>query len=596
MSGWEDSVVHAGREPKAPLRVLIIGGAGAFGSRIARLLADVPGLEIILGGRSRARTEALAAELQGAHPNAVFKPAYVDRDEGLGEALAEHAADIVIDAAGPFQEHDYRVAQAALHAGAHYIDLADSREFVLGFDRLDALAKRAECVALSGVSSVPAISSAVVAALAEGLTPVEIRIGITPGAGAPFGRAVAESVLSHVGKPSERRIAGEWRQVYGWQDLGRRKLKVRKLKTLRRWLSHCDVPDLDGLARIYPSADTITFHAGIEPSILHLGLWLLSWPVRWGRIRDLSRHTDRLLKWANRLGGRRARPGGMFVDVVGHDADGKWLKRTWTLFAPAGRGPVIPAIPAALLAQEIQRGAVPAGGRAAYNCLRLEALEGAFDKLGIMTQTVEAAMPVPVFEHALGADAAKLAPAIRRVHQGQAPLVLEGEAAVTGGATPQARFLSRLVGFPAEGDSVAVRIEIKPNGRREIWSRRFGRRGFRTSVAAGGKPGGRRITERFGPFAFDLRLAPGEDRLAYVMTRARFLGIPYPRFLAPKVTALETAEDNRFRFDVRIEHFFFDLIVHYRGWLVPVQHAGPSLASVRDRTRATKIADPAWPF
>jgi hypothetical protein len=325
-------------------------------------------------------------------------------------------------------------------------------------------------------------------------------------------------------------------------------------------------------------------------------LWLLSWPVRWGRIKDLSRHTDRLLALARYLGGRRARAGGMFAEVVGFDGDGKWVKRTWTLFAPPGRGPIIPAIPAALLVQEIQRNAVPYGARAAYDCLSLELLENAFDKLGIMTQSAETAMPRPVFEHALGADAAKLAAPIRKVHQGYVPLVLEGEATVKGGHSLQARLLGRLFGFPKEGDSVPVRVEIAPKGKRERWVRRFGKRRFFTTLKAGGKAGGRRVTEVFGPFAFDLRLAPDENQLGYVLTRARLLGVPYPRFLAPRVTASETAADERFLFDVKIEHFLFDLIVHYRGWLVPVQHAGASLAIARDKARTVHLADPSWPF
>ncbi|MFO1186402.1 MAG: DUF4166 domain-containing protein [Alphaproteobacteria bacterium] len=151
-------------------------------------------------------------------------------------------------------------------------------------------------------------------------------------------------------------------------------------------------------------------------------------------------------------------------------------------------------------------------------------------------------------------------------------------------------------GFTGESDGVSVRVEIAPAGRRERWSRKFGKRRFHSTLKAAGKAGGRRVTEKFGPFAFDIRLAPDESRLGFVVTRARVFGIPYPRILAPKVTAFETAEDDRFMFDVKIEHFLFDLIVHYRGWLVPVQHAGPSLATARDKARPTKLADPTWPF
>jgi len=39
----------------------------------------------------------------------------------------------VIHCAGPFQSQDYRVALAAMAAGAHYLDLADGRQFVARF-------------------------------------------------------------------------------------------------------------------------------------------------------------------------------------------------------------------------------------------------------------------------------------------------------------------------------------------------------------------------------------------------------------------------------------------------------------------------------
>jgi hypothetical protein len=575
---------------------LIIGGAGAFGSQIARLLAQTPGFELVLGGRGRPRTEAVATELRGSFPQANVSALFVDRDAGLAELLAENAFDIVIDAAGPFQGHDYRVAQAALQAGAHYLDLADARDFVQGFDRLDAIARRANKVAISGASSVPAISSAAVGALAEGLTVIEIRLGITPGAGVPWGRSVAAAVLSQIGKASQRRVAGEWRRVFGWQDLRRRTLQVRKSKAMHRWLSHCDVPDLDGLARRYPSADTVTFHAGIEPSSMHLGLWALSWLVRWGRVRDLSRYTDRLLGLARRLSGHRPRPGGMFAEIVGFDDQGRWLRRVWTLYAPPGRGPVIPAIPAALLVQALARDELPPGARGAYETVPLQALENMFDRFGITTQRSETAMPAPLLEHALGAELAVLPGPIRKLHQGHVPLVLEGEARVRSGSHPAAPFVRRLFGFPDDSQSVPVRVEITPSGSRERWSRKFAERRFRSTLKAIGAAGSRRVAERFGPFSFDMRLAPDESRLVYELTQVRFLGTPLPRFLAPRVAAEERVEDARFIFDVRIELYQLGLLVHYSGWLLPVQNAGPSQAASPQAPLRENLADPAWPF
>jgi saccharopine dehydrogenase-like NADP-dependent oxidoreductase len=54
-------------------------------------------------------------------------------DPRFGDALRALGPALVIHCAGPFQNQDYRVALAALSCGAHYIDLADGREFVTGF-------------------------------------------------------------------------------------------------------------------------------------------------------------------------------------------------------------------------------------------------------------------------------------------------------------------------------------------------------------------------------------------------------------------------------------------------------------------------------
>jgi nucleoside-diphosphate-sugar epimerase len=47
----------------APRRILILGGYGMFGGRLARLLADEPGLALIIAGRSLDKARAFAATL-----------------------------------------------------------------------------------------------------------------------------------------------------------------------------------------------------------------------------------------------------------------------------------------------------------------------------------------------------------------------------------------------------------------------------------------------------------------------------------------------------------------------------------------------------
>jgi len=49
----------------------------------------------------------------------------------------------VVHTCGPFQGQDYQVAMACIRARAHYIDLADGRDFVAGIGALDAQARAA---------------------------------------------------------------------------------------------------------------------------------------------------------------------------------------------------------------------------------------------------------------------------------------------------------------------------------------------------------------------------------------------------------------------------------------------------------------------
>ena len=68
---------------------------------------------------------------------------------------------MLINATGPYQEQDYSLARACIAAGVHYLDLADARAFVTGIGVLDAEARSAGVLAVSGASTVPGLSGAV---------------------------------------------------------------------------------------------------------------------------------------------------------------------------------------------------------------------------------------------------------------------------------------------------------------------------------------------------------------------------------------------------------------------------------------------------
>lgn len=343
-------------------KVLVLGGYGVFGARVCRRLMRHDGMAIVIAGRSRQKADTLAAELGASQPPATLETAAFDVRTGLPEALAGIAPDMVIDATGPFQEQGYATAEACIAAGVHYADLADARAFVRGFGELDERARQAGVVAISGASSVPGLSTAVVDHLRPPFCAVEsIAVGIAPGNRAPRGRAVVAAVLGYAGRPMPRWTDGRWTTVHGWQDLRRREIEG----VGRRWFAACDVPDIELLPARYPEVRSVTFHAGLELSLLHLGLWLLSWPARWRLLPNLARFARPMRAVAAWLEPFGTDLGGMFVELAGTGRDGKPLRRVWSMRAGAGHGPFIPCIPAVLIAKKLadRRGRGHSGNR-----------------------------------------------------------------------------------------------------------------------------------------------------------------------------------------------------------------------------------------
>src|SRR5690349_20940135 len=98
--------------------VLVLGGYGFFGARIAAGLAAQPGLRLLVGGRDPARAAAQAAQLGLSCEHALVLDAH---DPALPSILRGAGVDTLIHTAGPFQEQDYDVAAAAIVAGCNYV-------------------------------------------------------------------------------------------------------------------------------------------------------------------------------------------------------------------------------------------------------------------------------------------------------------------------------------------------------------------------------------------------------------------------------------------------------------------------------------------
>lgn len=357
--------------PPTSFRILVLGGYGLFGARIVRALARERGCELVVAGRDLASAQALCAELAAAGAQAGLAAAALDvTASDLGERIAALAPRLVIHSAGPFQGRAWEVAECALAARAHYVDLADARAFVAGFAALDGRARAAGCWAISGASSVPGLSGAVLAALAPRFGRLEqVATAISPGNHTPRGLATTRAILGQVGRPLAVLRDGRWQRRYGWQSL--RRLRIAGLRT--RWLACCDVPDLTVLPRRWPQLQSCEFRAGLELRRMHLGLWLASWLVRARLWRDLAAHAQALLALSQRWQALGSDVGVMQMDLRGHDHAGAPLHLRWRLLAHHGDGPQVPATAAVVLARKLARGRLPGSGARA--CLDLFTLD-----------------------------------------------------------------------------------------------------------------------------------------------------------------------------------------------------------------------------
>jgi Saccharopine dehydrogenase NADP binding domain len=352
------------------MTVLILGGYGNFGKRIAALLTR-KGTPVIIAGRDRAKAEALAKTLPSAlSATAAFNAA----SPAFAKKLRELKPGVVINTCGPFQNADYRIAEACIAQGVPYIDLADGRDFVANIVALDDAAKACGVAVISGASTVPTLSAAVIDHFLPQFGNIRaLTFGIAPGQQAERGLATTQAILDCVGK--RLRPCAGYPARYGWQDLYRQPYP----DIGPRWMANCDIPDLDLLPARYGIA-RIRFSAGLENPLLHFGLWLLSFPVRLGVPIELRRHAGVLLKASHWFDGLGSPHGGMHVVLEGNDKSGRPISKQWFIIARDGDGPYIPTVPAVVLARKILAGTFTRTG--ALPCVGMITLKEYLDELG----------------------------------------------------------------------------------------------------------------------------------------------------------------------------------------------------------------------
>lgn len=551
----------------ATLRILILGGYGVFGGRLAELLSDLP-VDLLVCGRDRAKAEAFCARYRG---QAGVTPVALDRAD-IAAGLATLRPGLVVDASGPFQDYGqdpYSVIAACIDAGVDYLDFADAADFVFGVSRFDAQANAAGVFVLSGVSSFPVLTAAVLRELARDMAPVTVEGGIAPSPYAGIGLNVMRAVVGYAGAPVQLRRGGQPSHGIGLAESRRFTVAVPGRLPLRNIrFSLVDVPDLRVIPPEHPSITDIWMGAGPVPESLHRILNLFARARAAFRLPSLAPFSRLFYLVLNRmrLGEHR---GGMYVRVTGTHR-GRPVERSWHLLAEGDDGPYIPSMAVEALVRKLFAGERPAAGaRSAVAALDLADYAALFRGRRIHMGFREAEVSAPLYPHLLGSAFATLPAPVRALHDSSAERRWAGTAEVRRGRGPLAALVAALVGFPKAGAAVPVSVTFAPEDGGERWTRRFGTRTFSSLQRAGQGRDAYLLVERFGPASFSLALVVEGDRLRLVPRRWSVLGIPMPRFLLPRGESFETEQDGRFRFDVEIALPGVGLVVAYRGTLDP---------------------------
>ncbi len=341
--------------------VSILGGYGIFGGRIAealshdeRCLVRVIGRNAKIGGNFASR---IGAE---------FRSCVLDDRDSLRKAI--EGSFIVIHAAGPFQKTDFRVAELCLEIGAHYLDLADARDYVAGIVRLDDEARRRGLMVSSGVSSTPAVTSAMIESIRHEFSRIDgIHTALSPGNQNPRGASTIAAVLSYLGRKIRVWRDGQWVERPGWGDVKRLEFPP---PVGRRRVHNCDVPELE----LFPSlfdARTVRFSAGLELNLLNYLLSICALPCRWFGL-DLSRRAGFFLKASLMLFPFGTTNGSLAIWVTGRDHTDRPIERRIAIVTDYD-GPATPSSAAIVLSQKILESGPPRTG--AFPCVGVLTLD-----------------------------------------------------------------------------------------------------------------------------------------------------------------------------------------------------------------------------
>ncbi len=172
-----------------------------------------------------------------------------------------------------------------------------------------------------------------------------------------------------------------------------------------------------------------------------------------------------------------------------------------------------------------------------------------------------------LFVQHLGNQYAALNNLLKAAHSGD--ICLEGNVVIRRGNV-MSKMLCHILGFPAEGVNVVLKVIGHHDADRMLWKRDFAGIKLVSEFIRENDY----LIERMGPIQLCLKLFVNDGELHYQLIKAKFLGLPIPSALSPKLTAWEKEQQGRYNFLVDVALPVMGRLISYEGMLslVTSQH------------------------
>jgi hypothetical protein len=167
-----------------------------------------------------------------------------------------------------------------------------------------------------------------------------------------------------------------------------------------------------------------------------------------------------------------------------------------------------------------------------------------------------------LFAQVLGPAFDTLPAPVRALHVAQGMNRYRGEVEVTRGSGLLSRFVAAATRLPPAGAGPLC-VEIDASPLQERWTRFIGGRAMPSRLWREGEV----LCEQLGLATFGFRLEVVDGAIAWRVVRVRVFGLSLPVRWFTGVGARESADGERYAFDVWASLPFVGLLVQYRGWL-----------------------------